>query len=361
MPIGVNINRLHADLAAAPTRGSRPNLSPWTRKTMSPAPWRLPVSGALAALLLPIPTVALAAPLVPGAAAQPTLGRFAGNSRYWRPDYVGTLRLRSAGAVAFTATAEVELQRQPESFPGSGIDTYEMRGLITLTSPLQSTHNGLTTTCQILKPVVPVRISRSGLTIYRGDEDFPRNTYEISVFQEVPLGECVSGDGRRSTIPFHSMEVNFDSSQLTIDGRPPDPRPLPESPAPFTPAEQAVVDEQLRLAEAMTHHPEMQQGLNDLIHRAQRERRAITPQEALALVERLRRRGVIPERLPSLSPERQAELKRLGGPHGAIDTSHLRRTPSLERLEDQMTVQTGEINRSFAWSLRRTGAGGGGG
>lgn len=263
--------------------------------------------------------------------------------------------MRSSGALSFTATAEVELQRKPESFPGSGIDTYEMRGLITFTSLVQTTHKGITTTCQILKPVVPVRISQSGLTIYRSDEDAPKNSYEIRVFQDVPLGECVSSDGRRFTIPFNSMAVNFDSTQLTIDGRPPDRDPLPESPAPFTPAEQAVVDEQLRLAEAMTTHPEMQQGLNDLISRAQREGRAITPQEALALIERLRRRGVIPESIPTLGAERQAELKRLGGAHGAIDTSHLRRTPSLERLEDQITVQTADSTRSFAWSLRRSG------
>lgn len=48
-------------------------------------------------------------------------------------------------------------------------------------------------------------------------------------------------------------------------------------------------------------------------------------------MEGLRRRGVIPETIPILSAERQAELKRLGGSHGAIDTSHLRRTPSLDR------------------------------
>lgn len=51
-------------------------------------------------------------------------------------------------------------------------------------------------------------------------------------FKRCPLGKCVSGDGRRETIPFNSMEVNFDSSQLAIDGRPsqawtPPPAPLP--------------------------------------------------------------------------------------------------------------------------------------
>lgn len=46
---------------------------------MSPAPWRLLVSGSPAALLLPS-----------AAAAQPALGRFAGNSRDWRLDDVGT-------------------------------------------------------------------------------------------------------------------------------------------------------------------------------------------------------------------------------------------------------------------------------
>lgn len=49
------------------------------------------------------------------------------------------------------------------------MDTDEMRGLITLTSPPQTSHNGLTTTGQILKAIVPVRISQRGLAIHRGD------------------------------------------------------------------------------------------------------------------------------------------------------------------------------------------------
>jgi hypothetical protein len=73
----------------------------------------------------------------------------------------------------------------------------------------------------------------------------------------------------------------------------------------------------------------------------------------LTLMERLRRQGVIPERLPSLSPERQAELQRLGRPQGRVDYSHLRRTPSAARLDDQITVQTAHGSRTMAWSLRR--------
>lgn len=124
-------------------------------------------------------------------------GRFAGSSTFWSPDYVGTLRLQSTGTINFTAVAEVELQRQPEAFPGAGLLDFEMRRLITLTSPLNLVHNGLRTRCQIQKPVVPVRIEHSGLRLYRGNEDMPKNSYELRVFQDVPLGECVSGDGQR--------------------------------------------------------------------------------------------------------------------------------------------------------------------
>lgn len=290
------------------------------------------------------------------ATAQPPTGRFAGSSKYWRPDYVGTLGMRSSGAVSFTAVADVELQRQQEAFPGAGVYDYEMRGLITITSPLQTTDKGITTTCQVLKPVVPVRIGRSLLRLYRGDEELPKNSYEIEVFQEVPLGECVSSDGSRSTIPFNSMEVSFDSTQMAIDGRPSSPLKLPEAPKPFTPAEQAVADQLANTADAMVNHPEMQRGVQELIDRAHREGREITADESYALVERLRRNGVIPERLPSFSPEREAELRRLGGEHGKIDTSHLRRTRSFDRLEDQLTIQTPwGITKTFQWSLRRTG------
>jgi hypothetical protein len=290
------------------------------------------------------------------ATAQSPLGRYAGSSKYWRPDYVGTLRMRSSGAVSFTALADVELQRQQEDFPGAGIYDYEMRGLITITSPLQTTDKGITTTCQLLTSVVPVQIGRSKLRLYRGDDEAPKNSYEIEVFQSVPLGECVSSDGSRSTIPFNSMEVSFDSTQMAFDGRPPSPMKLPESPKPFTPSEQAVADQLTKAADAMLNHPEMQRGIQELIDRARREGREITAQESLALVERLRRQGVIPERLPSFSPERESELRGLGGEHSKIDTSHLRRTPSFDRLEDQITSQAPSgITQTFQWSLRRTG------
>jgi hypothetical protein len=44
------------------------------------------------------------------------------------------------------------------------------------------------------------------------------------------------------------------------------------------------------------------------------------------------------KRLPSFSSEREAELRRLGGEQGTIDYSHLRRTPSLDRLKDQLSL-----------------------
>ncbi len=165
------------------------------------------------------------------------------------------------GSLTFTAEAEMELQRQPESLPGSGIQTYEMRGLITLISPLQISHNSIHTTCQILKSVVRVRISADGPTLSLGDEEFPKKSYEIRLFQEVPLGECVSSDGRHETIPFHNMEVNSDSAQMAIDGRPSQTWTPQTLPKPLTPAEQTLADEQVRIAEAMTSHPAMRQGL----------------------------------------------------------------------------------------------------
>lgn len=311
-------------------------------------------------LIPTLPTMAAAALamlLIQGAATvQASMGRFAGSSKYWQPDYVGTLRMRSAGTVSFTAVAEVELQRQQENVPGAGIHDYEMRGLITLTSPLQTTSKGITATCQVLKPVVPVRIGRSRLRLYRGDGEIPKNSYEIEVFQQVPIGECVGSDGSRSTIPFNAMEVSFDSTQMAIDGRPPASLKLPQAPKPFTPSEQAVADELTKTAEAIVNDPEMQQGLQALVDRARREGREITAEESYALVERLQRQGMIPERLPSFRSEREAELRRLGVEQRTIDYSHLRRTPSLDRLEDRLTIQTPwGITKTFEWSLRRTG------
>jgi hypothetical protein len=89
-----------------------------------------------------------------------------------------------------------------------------------------------------------------------------------------------------------------------------------------------------------------------MVARAQREGRGVTEAEAVAWAERLRRRGLIPQTLPSFSPRRQAELRRLGG-HRPIDTSHLRQATTLDHLEGEVTLQDAHGTRVFSWSLRR--------
>lgn len=225
-----------------------------------------------------------------------------------------------------------------------------MRGLITLTSPLETNRNGLRTLCQIQKPVVPVRIEHSGLRLYRGDEERPKNSYELRVFQEVPLGVCVSGDGRRFELAHDAMEVNFDSSLMAIQSRPQDA--LPEAPEPLSAEEERVAQEITRAAEALANDPASQRELQEMVARAQREGRDVTEAEAVAWAERLRRRGLIPQTLPSFSPRREAELRRLGG-HRPIDTSHLRQATTLDHLEGEVTLQNAHGTRVFSWSLRR--------
>ncbi len=334
-------------IAQAPTSTTQP-VPPWRRWT---APGRLlTLSAAVMTLsaLTPLSPLPAAAQNTPASPAPP--GRFAGSSKFWRPDYVGTLRLRSSGSTTFTAIAEVELQRQPETFPGAGVLDFEMRGLITLTSPLETNRNGLRTLCQIQKPIVPVRIEHSGLRLYRGDEERPKNSYELRVFQEVPLGDCVSSDGRRFQRAHNVMEVNVDSSLMAIQGRPQEA--LPEAPQPLTPEEELVAQERTRAAEALVNDPASQRELEELVARAQREGRDITTAEAVAWAERLRRRGLMPQTIPSFTPRREAELRRLGA-HRPIDTSHLRRAITLDHLEGEVTLQDAHGTSVFSWSLRR--------
>ncbi|HIK56578.1 MAG TPA: hypothetical protein IGS37_15625 [Synechococcales cyanobacterium M55_K2018_004] len=310
-----------------------------------PPRWRQPLAVAVLAML--------ATPAI--AQAQPYEGRFRGNSAFWRPDYVGTLQMEQRGNYNFTATADVELQRVTDQFPDPAIAQYEMRGEIRITSAVTIRDAGSSYTCRAVSPV-PVQIAGSRLMVYSGDEDYPRNSYEIRVFQYVRLTDCVGPGGNRIERPGALVEVNFDSSQMAIDARPPSREPpLPEAPN-FTPAEQAILEQQQRAADEMANNPEFQREMQRLQQQAIRTGRPPSDAEALAVVERLRRSGAIPREVPTLSPERQAQLEQQFL-RRAIDYSHLRRFTTVNQLQDRVSVTTpAGQTLTFAWNLRRVNA-----
>lgn len=298
---------------------------------------------AVSLTVLAVPTIAY---------AQPYEGRFRGSSAFWQPDYVGTLRMEQRGNYTFAATAEVELQKVTERFPNSMIAEYEMRGEIRITSPVMiRTDSGTYYTCTPISPV-PVKIAGSRMMIYSGDEEYPKNTYEIRVFQYVRLSDCVSQEGDRVNLPGALIEVNFDSSQMAIDGRPPSNEPLPESPH-LTPTEQTLLRQQQQAADEMVNNPEFQREMQRLQEQAIRTGKPPSEAEALAVIERLQRSGAIPQEVPTLSPEERAQLERQF-PRRRSDYSHLRRFTNVNQLQDQVIVTT-NVGQTmmFSWHLRR--------
>jgi hypothetical protein len=300
----------------------------------------------LAALSLLLATPMLSAPAI----AQPYEGRFRGNSASWRPDYVGTLQLQQTGAYSYTATADVELRRLPSTFADATAFTYEMRGEITLTSPVTINTGDKVFNCTAAGPA-PVRISGSRMAIYTGDEEYPRNTYELRVYQTVLLPNCVSQTGERINNPNLFVEVNFDSSAMVLAARPPSNETIPE--VTLTPEEQARAEQQRQSAEAMYNNPAFQRVMQQMQERAQ-SGRPITQAEALAFAEQLRRSGALPsgDQQPVFSPERQAEFDRQSA-RLRSDYSHLRRFTNINQLQDQMSVTHAGQTRTFSWNLRR--------
>ncbi len=121
--------------------------------------------------------------------AQPQLGKYRGSSTHWFPDYVGKIQVRSSGDQTYAAIADVELQQKPTSIydPNPTAFQYEMRGSITVTTPLVVSQSGkLIATCKAASPV-PVSIADSLMSIYTNDQQMPKNSYEFIISQFIRL------------------------------------------------------------------------------------------------------------------------------------------------------------------------------
>ncbi|MFM7886970.1 MAG: hypothetical protein ACKPCM_09820 [Pseudanabaena sp.] len=74
--------------------------------------------------------------------AQPKLGKYSGDSKYWFPDYVGTIQIRLTSSWSYTAIADVELKQKPPDISTTLYDPnptsfqYEMRGAVTVINPI---------------------------------------------------------------------------------------------------------------------------------------------------------------------------------------------------------------------------------
>jgi hypothetical protein len=287
------------------------------------------------------------------AIAQPYEGRYRGSSASWRPDYVGTIQMQQEGNINFSATADVELKRVTDMFANSTVQEYEMRGEITITSPVTLKTQDKLYICTAISPV-PVRIEHSRMMIYTGDEEYPQNSYELRIFQNIRTPNCVSQNGNRLDNPHASLEVNFDSSGMVLAARSSNSEQPPV--ITFTPEEQAILKQQQQSAERMFNNPALQKEMQRLNEQFSPTGQPITQADMLAMIERLQQSGVLPDQtqFPRLPPEREAQLQQqFGAGVRRIDYSHLRRFANINQLQDQVSVTHAGQTRTFFWILRR--------
>lgn len=283
--------------------------------------------------------------LASSATARP-LGKYAGSSTQWRPDYIGTIRMVQTDGKqqVYSAIADVELQAKPN--PHAAIDPnpdtvqYEMRGQITVTSPVKL--GELTCTAA---PSTPVSIKDSGMNLYQGAEFGAGTAYEVRIIQFIRTPDCVTSDGKIVRSEYQTIQVNFDSSYQSAAQSEAALRAL----AIPTAEDQAAMREQQQVAEAAMNDPEVQQAMAQLEEMARSGKRP-SEAEMIALAERLQPNPRVAQiRRPKLSPALEAQANQ------AVDYSHLKRTRNPDHLKDEMTLDfgAGRGSQTFSWDLRR--------
>lgn len=245
----------------------------------------------------------------------------------------------------YSAIADVEIQAKPNPFgaletdPGAVVQ-YEMRGAITITSPVRYGNY----TCTAVSPV-PVSIKDSHMRTYRGAEYGAGTAYELRILQFVRLSTCTDGSGKVFQPQNESIQVNFDSSYRSTAQSEAELRQIPTP----TAEDEAAMKEQQQNAAAAMNDPEVQQALAQLEAMAQSGK---TPSQAemIAIAERLQRNPRVAQmQRPKLSPALEAYGNR------PIDYSYLQRTNDPNHLKGEMTLEygTGRGSQTFSWDLRR--------
>jgi hypothetical protein len=274
-----------------------------------------------------------------------SLGKYAGSSTNWRPQYAGTIRMVQTNGKqqVYSAIADVELQAKPNPFAHLGdqsskVTQYEMRGSITVTSPV--IRGDLV--CNAVNPT-PVSIADSGMNLYQGAEFGKGTAYELRIMRFIRLATCQSPTRGTLQAGDETMQVNFDSSyrsaaqsQAALDAT-----PIP------TESDIAAMEEQKQAVDAMMEDPEVRQ----VLERLQQSNNPPSEAEMIALAERLQKNPRVAEgtKRPKLSPAAQAAGDR------KTDYSQLKRTNTSDHLKDEMTLDfgAGRGSQTFSWDLRR--------
>ncbi|WNZ44751.1 hypothetical protein Q2T42_23440 [Leptolyngbya boryana CZ1] len=277
------------------------------------------------------------------ATAQP-VGKYAGSSANWRPDYAGTIRMVQTDGKrqVYSAIADVELKAKPSDIPSDDSDgkvvQYEMRGMITLTSPVVKG----TYLCTADAPA-SVSIADSGMNLYQGGEFGKGTAYEIRINRFIRIPNCTSPTLGKLRSDAQTMQINFDSSYQSAAQAEAELNALPKP----TEADITAMEEQKRAVDAMMEDSEVKQALE----RLQQSGNPPSEAEMIALAERLQQNSRVVQgvKRPKLSPTLQAAGDR------KTDYSHLKRTNNPDHLKDQMTLDfgAGRGSQTFSWDLRR--------
>ncbi|MCU0566150.1 MAG: hypothetical protein MUF49_06095 [Oculatellaceae cyanobacterium Prado106] len=285
--------------------------------------------------------------------AQAYESKYRGSSTFWNPDYAGTLQMSRTGQLNFTAIADVELQVEPSMLPNPDSFRYEMRGLITLTSPVTLIgNNGETTTCTPVSSV-PVRIEYSGMNILKANDQIPSDRYSLSIYQDVRIPSCVTASGQVIDQPNATIEINFDSNALSTADAEAEAAADAATPVyTLSEADRAATEQAAVAAQQVfgDDSPALQ-ALRAREAEFMRTGRPMTEAEVMAWAEQLQADPALAN-LPSLSPEAIAAAAAETATPTAID-ARMRPLTNINHLQDQTSINQAGEQYTFSWDLRR--------
>jgi hypothetical protein len=309
--------------------------------------------------------IALLCGITNTAIAQTHVAKYGGSSKYWKPDYAGTVQIRESGTKNFTATLDVELQQKPDIDPNPTSVKYELRGQMTFTSPIVVKTGTSVVTCTPISPV-PLSIADSGMTLYTGAGG---NRYKIRAYQYIRTSKCVASDGGRVVELAESRAgelMGFDSNAHGITAK---EQEMMSDARDFTisEADRQKLERMGQNNEAVFNHPAVQQEMARMDQEeAEFQRTGKRPDQAaqIARMQKLAESGAFSSvptgGLSGTSPEFQQQVAKMSQQSQKIsqeEEARLIKAPDLNRLQGGMNAEVGLENyktrQEASWNLRR--------
>ncbi|MFM7886971.1 MAG: hypothetical protein ACKPCM_09825 [Pseudanabaena sp.] len=191
--------------------------------------------------------------------------------------------------------------------------------------------------------------------IYTSPIDMPKNSYElmISAWSGLPTWStipCTFTDGSKQG-EYAEWNIRFSTSE-----RPYNVADRTDSKmVTLSPAEQAELDRVTQTGQAIANDPRLQQEIEKMMAQDEETYRRTgkkpNVEEILAMVERLRKQGILPpeDQVPTLNADLQRKLESANN----TDYSHLRRFTDINHLKDEMNVSFNGGTFNVSWDLRR--------